>query len=846
MKKSIRQSNLNKFILVITLGLALLAAESVSADPGSENFEGPYATRILNVYYNVGTERHDLTFPNFDALLGSGAAQGIQFIENYLPNTNQTSDFAQIVTDPVNPANHVLWLKALSNGTNKPRNECHYQRPFTSPTQTNGTRYTFAFRFYSAVQLPTNLTIMQGYDVYPGIRIATHPSTPGKIQLLLHQCLGATSDCPNMGINPFTNEVTYAVNVGTANVAGWNTVVLNIVHDNRTNGIGSVDVYLNGIKTNYSGRTTTFTGNSTIPWMKAGPYGKAAEIYYDDVYWQTNFVDPFGPAAPEIDVRGLGLSIADGDATPSTTDDTDFGSADITSGTVNRTFTVWNMGNSSLSVSNVTLSGAHAGDFSVTTQPGASVVPGGTTTFSVRFDPSATGLRTASLSFGNNDASENPYNFSIQGAGTGAPEINVTGLGVSIADGDTTPSSTDDTDFGSADIVGGTATHTFTVQNTGNTSLTVNNVTLSGANAGDFSVTTQPAASVAPGGTTTFSVRFDASAAGVRVASVSFGNNDASENPYNFSIQGTGVDCQTTSTNLWLNASLPAQTATFTATFDATPSINLINAAVGLSSGVASQYTNLACIARFNPSGNIDAINGPTYSAASTIPYSANVSYHFRLVISVATHTYSIYVTPAGGSELTVGLNYAFRSEQSAVTQLNNWAARVNGAGAVQVCNVTATPSTAFVTGVTSFGTINNNFSGWVGFRLDVGAAPLTVKELARWVQSGNSATHTVKLVVVSTGADVVGGSVSVATSGAPAGQFKYVSLAAPVTLAANTSYYLVTQETSGGDAWYDRDNTALTHTAVGTIPNPAFLNGSTWSNNGLADHGFGPVNFKY
>jgi hypothetical protein len=43
---------------------------------------------------------------------------------------------------------------------------------------------------------------------------------------------------------------------------------------------------------------------------------------------------------------------------------------------------------------------------------------GGTTTFTVRFDPSATGTRSATLSIANNDADENPYDFAIQGAGT--------------------------------------------------------------------------------------------------------------------------------------------------------------------------------------------------------------------------------------------------------------------------------------------------------------------------------------------------------------------------------------------------------------------------------------------
>jgi hypothetical protein len=43
-----------------------------------------------------------------------------------------------------------------------------------------------------------------------------------------------------------------------------------------------------------------------------------------------------------------------------------------------------------------------------------------------------------------------------------------------------------------------------------------------------------------------------------------------------------------------------------------------------------------------------------------------------------------------------------------------------------------------------------------------------------------------------------------VATLGVPSGQFEYVSLATAVTFAANTSYYLLSEEMAGGDQWYD------------------------------------------
>jgi len=118
--------------------------------------------------------------------------------------------------------------------------------------------------------------------------------------------------------------------------------------------------------------------------------------------------------APEMD-----MAVADGDATPSTSDSTDFGSV-ILGQTRSVTYTITNSGAFSLTLSGtpkVAVSGADAADFSVTTQPTSPVSASGTTTFIVRFTPSDLGVRAATLSIANDDANENPYNFSIQGTG---------------------------------------------------------------------------------------------------------------------------------------------------------------------------------------------------------------------------------------------------------------------------------------------------------------------------------------------------------------------------------------------------------------------------------------------
>jgi hypothetical protein len=143
-----------------------------------------------------------------------------------------------------------------------------------------------------------------------------------------------------------------------------------------------------------------------------------------------------------------------------------------------------------------------------------------------------------------------------------------------------------------------------------------------------------------------------------------------------------------------------AQSGTFTATVDAVPSISPSNTTIALCQGAQTSYTTLACIARFNTSGNIDARNGGAYSAASTIPFSAGVSYHFRFVVNVPAHTYSIYVTPAGGAEIAVGLNYGFRTEVNTVTSLDTWNVDVNATpgGSVTFTNLSVTSASQVAT----------------------------------------------------------------------------------------------------------------------------------------------------
>jgi hypothetical protein len=178
---------------------------------------------------------------------------------------------------------------------------------------------------------------------------------------------------------------------------------------------------------------------------------------------------------------------------------------------------------------------------------------------------------------------------------------------------------------------------------------------------------------------------------------------DSSVSTANFTFYPPGTVVATAGSSFQSTAFV-SQTGGFSATFTATPSASPTDGVVGLSAAAAATYADLVVIVRFNNAGLIDARNGGVYQAAASIPYSANTSYTFRLVVNLASHTYSAHVTPAGGAEQTIGLNYAFRTEQSGVASLNTWNANVDAAAfgnSLVVSNFSAGTTTASPTAPT-------------------------------------------------------------------------------------------------------------------------------------------------
>jgi O-glycosyl hydrolase len=157
-----------------------------------------------------------------------------------------------------------------------------------------------------------------------------------------------------------------------------------------------------------------------------------------------------------------------------------------------------------------------------------------------------------------------------------------------------------------------------------------------------------------------------------------------------------------------------------------------------------------------------------------------------------------------------------------------------------------ATPATGSLVASRTTGSIRNNFTGTVGMKFTTGTSGLHVTSLGREYVTGNTGTHSVSIYRASDSALV--GTASVATANATIDGlgYQYATLTQPVDLAANTSYYLASSETNGGDYWFDLDSQVTLGSGV-SADGPAYLSGGAWTAyTWLPGQTYGPVNLLH
>lgn len=191
-------------------------------------------------------------------------------------------------------------------------------------------------------------------------------------------------------------------------------------------------------------------------------------------------------------------------------------------------FTISNAGPGVLNLTGTPIV-ATTGDFTVTSQPTTPVAVNGSTTFTVRFSPQSAGAKTGTISIANNDATKNPYNFALTGFGRN-PNMVIRRGTTDIASGSGTVT------FDTCNV-GRSVDQVLTIANTGNFALNLTGTPIV-TTTGSFSVVTQPATTIAVGGTTTFTVRFTPGLTGINSGTLSILNTDTLHSPYQINLTG--------------------------------------------------------------------------------------------------------------------------------------------------------------------------------------------------------------------------------------------------------------------------------------------------------------------
>jgi hypothetical protein len=193
------------------------------------------------------------------------------------------------------------------------------------------------------------------------------------------------------------------------------------------------------------------------------------------------------------------------------------------------THTITNsIGGATLSITAVTIAGANAADFTLLdpSQFPVDLAPGSSYNFNLRFNPSAAGVRNATMTVTTNVGTIPATPVALTGVGLG-PTVLVSGTlefgGVAWEDA-LNPG------LNYKDLV-------INVKNTGNAKLVVTGITSTGANAADFTIPNFTVAELQPSTSMDVIVRFNPSAAGARTATITVVTN---ADPSSVSLTATG------------------------------------------------------------------------------------------------------------------------------------------------------------------------------------------------------------------------------------------------------------------------------------------------------------------
>jgi len=238
----------------------------------------------------------------------------------------------------------------------------------------------------------------------------------------------------------------------------------------------------------------------------------------------TQIADGSTTGSAAVAISGTPVQAASGPVAALSPTSVDFGNVTIGSARAPLVVYVVNMGDQTLDFSSpaISITGANSLDFSQTNTCGATLAPNQICTISVNFTPSATGTRSASLTISDN-APGSPQSVPLSGQGvTPQPAVNLVPSNLMFPN----------------TLQGSSTDLKVAVTNSGQATLTISSVALSGSNPSDFSQTND-CTSLAPAASCTIHVAFTPQASGQRAASILITDN-AAGSPHTVALLGVG------------------------------------------------------------------------------------------------------------------------------------------------------------------------------------------------------------------------------------------------------------------------------------------------------------------
>lgn len=431
-------------------------------------------------------------------------------------------------------------------------------------------------------------------------------------------------------LSPSSSTVSFG-NV-TAGSSGTESVVLT---DSGTSNVTIKSIAISGASFSVkSGAAVTLTPNQTttitVMFTPAGPGSSQGTL---------TIASDASDSSMSIMLTGMGVA-ATSQLSPSSTT-LSFGNV-VTGTSTTMPVVVTNDGGAVVNVSGATVSGA---GFSFTSSSSAPLNPNGTVTYTVKFSPTAAAASQGTLSISSN-ATNNPLNITLSGAGVAPPSSKLTTPTTSLAFGNVT--------------VGTPVTKTVTLTDTGTASVAISAVTATGTG---FSASASNT-SVNPNNTVSVSVTFNPAKAGAVQGTLSISSN-ATNSVIQIPISATAVAPSNPATQPQSTLTANAKGVGFGSVTVGTPATQAV---VLTDSGTANVTISgvSATGSGFSASGGTNVTltpNGSVTISVSFDPVSAVAAQGSLTITSNASNTtLSIPLTGTGAAppaaQHSVGLNW--------------------------------------------------------------------------------------------------------------------------------------------------------------------------------------------